>query len=370
MNFTFFQEIIAVGVFTLLGVSFILLSSTSTSEACTRVVYHGTDNMVISGRGMDWVDDMHSNLWLFPKGIKRDGEAGEKSIQWTSKYGSLIVSGYDVGTADGVNEAGLSGSLLYLTESDYGDPSKSPEKSRMSISLWLQYVLDNHSTVEAAVADLRQESFTVIAPILPNGRPAQLHLAITDPSGDIAVFEYVEGKLVIHHGKEYQVMTNSPTYDKQIALNEYWESVGGLVFLPGTNRAADRYARAAFLVNAIPKTAMKDYISAVPGKSYENQAIASVTSVMRSVGVPLGITTPDQPNISSTIWRTIVDHKNKVFYFDSATSPNTFWVTLSKLDFAESAPVQKIKLSDGAIFAGDISDQFIPTKSFEFLPAK
>ena len=81
--------------------------------------------------------------------------------------------------------------------------------------------MDNHGTVAEAVDDLRKEPFHIIAPLLPNGSPAQLHLAITNPSGDIAVFEYVEGNLVIHHGKEYQVMTNSPIYDKQLALNEY-----------------------------------------------------------------------------------------------------------------------------------------------------
>ena len=32
-------------------------------------------------------------------------------------------------------------------------------------------------------------------------------------------------------------MTNSPTYNKQLALSEYWKSIGGLNFLPGTNRA-------------------------------------------------------------------------------------------------------------------------------------
>jgi penicillin V acylase-like amidase (Ntn superfamily) len=26
-----------------------------------------------------------------------------------------------------------------------------------------------------------------------------------------------------------QVMTNSPTFDQQIALNEYWKSIGGMV---------------------------------------------------------------------------------------------------------------------------------------------
>jgi hypothetical protein len=38
-------------------------------------------------------------------------------------------------------------------------------------------------------------------------------------------------------------MTNSPTFDKQLALNQYWKDIGGRVFLPGTNRAADRFAR-------------------------------------------------------------------------------------------------------------------------------
>lgn len=148
-------------------------------------------------------------------------------------------------------------------------------------------------------------------------------------------FEYIDGKLVVHHGRQYLVMTNSPSFDQQLVLNAYWEQIGGLTFLPGTNRAADRFARASFLINAIPKSTDKNYISAVPDGKFEFQAVASTLSVVRSVGVPLGISTPDQPNISSTIWRTVSDQKNLVYYFDSATSPNTFWVNLSDLDFSK-----------------------------------
>jgi penicillin V acylase-like amidase (Ntn superfamily) len=42
-------------------------------------------------------------------------------------------------------------------------------------------------------------------------------------------------------------MTNSPVFEKQLALNDYWSGIGGTVFLPGTNRAADRFVRASFL---------------------------------------------------------------------------------------------------------------------------
>lgn len=332
--------------------------------ACTRVLYSGSDNTVITGRSMDWKEDIRSNLWVFPRGFDRNGLAGENSIEWKSKYGSLIITGYDVGTADGMNEKGLVANLLYLAESDYGTAEGKPT---LSMSLWAQYVLDNYATVAEAVENLQNEPFRVATSMLPNGAQAQLHLSISDSSGDSAIFEYIDGKLVIHHNKKYKVVTNSPTFDKQLALNEYWQSIGGLKFLPGTNRAADRFARAYFLLDSIPKEIDPNYISAVPEQKFENQALASVLSVIRSVSVPLGITTPDQPNISSTVWRVVADQKNKIYYFDSATSPNVFWINLQQLDFSPNAPVKKLSLTDGTFYAGDATKNLVSAPSFQFL---
>ena len=241
--------------FTVLSMAAFLMQS---SEACTRVVFLGSDSVVITGRSMDWSEDMHSDLWAFPKGIKRDGSAGPQSITWTSQYGSLIVAGYNLGTADGMNEKGLVANVLYLAESEYSKPTA--DSKLLSISMWAQYVLDNFALVADAVNALAKEPFIIIAPVLPNGSPAQLHLSISDATGDSAIFEYIEGKLVIHHGKNYQVMTNSPAFSKQLDLNAYWEGIGGLKFLPGTNRAADRFARASFMISALPKEASPHYI--------------------------------------------------------------------------------------------------------------
>ncbi len=335
--------------------------------ACTRALYTGDDGTVITGRSMDWSEEMQSNLWAMPRGQKRDGAAGAGSIAWTSRYGSVGVSGYEAGIADGMNEAGLVANLLYLAESDYGKPPSG--KPPMSISLWAQYVLDNFATVTEAVDALRQEPFAILAPTMPNGSPAQLHLSISDPTGDSAVFEYIGGKLVIHHGKQYRVMTNSPRYDDQLALNAYWEGVR-FTFLPGTNQAPDRFARASFLMNAIPKAVAPAYIKAVPGGTYANQAVASVLSVIRSVSVPLGIIAPDRPNIAATIWRTVADQTNKVYFFDAATSPNTFWVKLSDLDLTEGAPVKKLTMTGGRVFSGNTAASFEPAPMLHFLPAR
>jgi choloylglycine hydrolase len=330
-------------------------------------LYVGADNTVITGRNMDWEEDMASNLWIFPEGLKRDGAAGPKSIRWTSKYGSVIVSGYEAGSADGMNEKGLVANLLYLAESDYGLPD--PNRPSLSIAAWPQYVLDNYATVAEAVTALATEPFNMLAPTLPNGAAAALHLAISDATGDSAIFEYVKGKLTIHHGKQYTVMTNSPLYDQQLALDEYWKSIGGLTFLPGTNRASDRFARASFLLDSIPKKTDPHFIAGVPQHSYAYQAVASVLSVQRAVSVPLGITTPDEPNIASTIWRTVSDQKNLIYYFDSATRPNTFWVSLAKLNLKPGAPVRKLTIQNGEVFSGEVADQFMDAEPFKFLPA-
>ncbi len=360
MPFPTFPRLLAATV-----ASLALLLPAPPADACTRVLYTAPDGTVIMGRSMDWAEDMRSNLWALPRGMKRDGATGANAPRWTSRYGSVVATGYDVGTADGMNEKGLVANLLYLAESDYGTPGGKPA---LSISLWAQYVLDSFATVDEAVTALAKEPFQVVTATLPNGRKAQLHLSISDAGGDSAILEYIGGKLVIHHGKQFVVMTNSPTYDQQLALEAYWKDIGGLVFLPGTNRAADRFARASFLLGAIPRSADKNYIAAVPDQRFEFQALASVLGVVRSVGVPLGITTPGEPNISSTIWRTVADQKRLVYAFDSATSPSVFWVPMEDLDLKEGAPVKKLTVAGGKVYAGNAASKFVAAPMFTFLP--
>jgi len=86
--------------------------------------------------------------------------------------------------------------------------------------------------------------------------------------------------------------------------------------------------------------------------------------------VPLGISTPGQPNISSTIWRTVSDHKNKRYFFESARSPSVFWVNLADMDFAAGKPTKKLTLTDGAVFAGNTAAAFQPAEPFKFLSAE
>lgn len=327
------------------------------TDACTRAVYLGHSGIVITARSMDWSSDITSNLWIFPRGMARSGETGPNTIRWTSKYGSVVASGYDISTTDGVNEAGLAANLLWLVESDY--PKFDGSKPGLTIAAWAQYALDNFATVAEAVAALKDEPFAIVTDTVPGqNRLATLHMSLSDASGDSAIFEYIDGKLVIHHDRKYQVMTNSPVFEQQLALNAYWKDIGGTVMLPGTNRAADRFARASFYINAIPKF------------ENPNLALAGVFSVIRNVSVPYGISTPNQPNISSTRWRSVVDHKRKLYFFESALTPNTFWVDLKQIDFSkDTGKVKWLDLGPNQdhTFSGDATVNFRDAKPFQFL---
>lgn len=324
---------------------------------CTRVVYSGTNGMVATGRSMDWKTDMHSNIWIFPRGMERNGETGSNSLEWTSKYGSVVTSAFEIASTDGMNEKGLVANLLWLPETEY--PVRDKSKPGLTITAWVQYMLDNFATVEEAVNFIDEDTFQVVSDMMPDGsRLATLHLSVSDATGDCAIFEYIGKKLTIYHSKEYKVLTNSPTYDKQLALNEYWNSIGGLTFLPGTNRASDRFARASFYVNALPKT---DDVRV---------AVASVFSVVRNTSVPYGISTPNAPEISTTQWRTVSDSKNLLYFFESSLTPNTFWVNLREVDFSEGAPVLKLSIANEETYHGNATKDFKPAQAFKFLGVK
>lgn len=337
----------------LLATFIFVQSSFNVLYACTRAVYFGKEGQVVTGRTMDWFEDMQSNIYVFPKAMERNGATNNKPLKWKSKYGSVVVSAYEGATTDGMNEAGLVTNILYLSETIY--PKNTSKKPEIAVSVWGQYVLDNFATVKEAVDELKKEKFTVLEVATPSGKAGTVHLSISDQSGDSAIFEYVNGKLVIHHGKQYQVMTNSPTYDKQLALNEYWKNIGGTVMLPGTNRAADRFARTSFYINAAEQ-------SADP-----RTAVATTFSVMRNSSVPIGISTEGQPNIASTLWRTVSDNKNKIYYFESTLSPSLVWLNLNEIDFSPSSQVRKLQLHGNLDLSGNQTKNLVGSKPFEFL---
>lgn len=324
---------------------------------CTRVIWPDANGAVIVGRNMDFHKDLMTNLWKQPRGVARDDGVKGK-LTWTSKYGSVIATSFDIISVDGINEAGLAGHVLWLAESDYGEVDDS--RTSLSQAIWMQYFLDNFATVAEAVAWIEETDVQVVQLQDPTGgKPPTIHLALDDATGDSCIIEYVDGEPKVYHSREYQVMTNSPTYDQQLELVKRIEGLGGDQPLPGSTLATDRFARASYYVNRLeqPKTQL--------------EAIAGMFSVIRNAAQPFRSPDPGKPDASQTIWQTVSDLTNKRYVFESTTRPNIVWVDLNELDFSEGSGQLKIDLtSDLALeggLAGNVSSKFEDKGPMTFL---
>lgn len=328
-----------------------ILSTATIAQACSHITYTGKNDRIITGRSMDWANPMHTNLWALPAGLKHNGKAGPNSIKWTSKYGSVVAVVFGKVVADGVNTAGLSVSLLYLSQSQY--PTLKKDQPNISTLMWAQYILDNFASVDDIVSALKNKSFNVVAPPLPGGYPSSVHLVATDKTGNNVIIEFVNGKLTIHQGKQYNVVTNNPIYSKQLAQNQYWQSLQG-DFLPGTSKSQDRFARAWYYLHHANPT------------SDPNRALAIVLSIIRNVSVPIsdGMAS-NHPNIAPTLWRSAADLKNKTYYFEPTSQPNIFWVNMHDLNLKQGGSVQELDLQKGQIYSGNVADAFKPAQQFQ-----
>lgn len=344
------RRLFSVGILLLAGIAFVGASA----SACSRVLYTSKDGkFILVGRNMDWAEDLRSNLWVMPRGVKRDGMAAKNSVAWTAKYGSLVVSGYDVGSTDGMNEKGLTANMLWLAESEYG--KRDDKRPGLSVSQWLQFCLDSFATVDEAVKYFKANDVQILPASVGDSfkKAITVHLSLADKTGDTAVMECVGSKIKMFHGPEARVMTNSPTFDKQVAGLKKYKGFGGKEELPGSTKAADRFVRAAY------------YLGRLPEPKNQRQAIAGVLGVMRNVAQPFGPASVDEPNTSATIWRTVADVTNRVYYFESSTSPNIIWVKLDKLDFTKA---QKLDLASNPDRVGDVSAEFKGAELFKTLP--
>jgi choloylglycine hydrolase len=141
----------------------VLLGLPQKLDACTRVVYKGLNNTIITARSMDFTIPIPSNLWLFPRGMERDGSTGKNTVKWTSKHGSMTTSAWDIAVSDGMNEKGLVANMLWLVSSKYPEFEKDGTgKKGLSVSLWAQYALDNFATVAEVVEEFRKEEFVIV----------------------------------------------------------------------------------------------------------------------------------------------------------------------------------------------------------------
>jgi choloylglycine hydrolase len=318
---------------------------------CTRVLWNTNQIAVLTGRSMDWPESTQPLVVTFPRGRQRDGGllltevvVPDNPLRWTSTYGSLVTTVYGLGTVDGLNERGLGVHALYLQSTDVG--TRNVEVPGLHTGLWAQYLLDQAATVDEALALVDGIQLVMIS---AHGFDATLHLAIEDQRGDSAIIELTADGPVIHHGREFTLMTNDPTYDEQLQLlaaKDFSHPSRDLP-LPGNVNAVDRFQRAAY------------YSALLPEPADQRQAVAGVLAIMRNVSVPFGAPYGEF-GVYNTEYRTVCDLTHRMYFFELTTSPSTIWVRMDGLDLSDGAKPSAVDPYDSSL-TGDVTDRFAPS---------
>ncbi|UOA10376.1 linear amide C-N hydrolase [Methylobacter sp. S3L5C] len=318
------------------------------ADACTRILWNDNKLAVVVSRTMDWPESTEPVLTVFPRGIKRNGGhfgpvevVKDNPLTWKSQYGSLVTTIYGVGTADGFNERGLAAHMLFFNAADFG--SRDSGKPGLNGGLWAQYLLDQAATVNEALALLDKVQIVMTE---ARGTKTTVHLAIEDASGDSAIIEYIDGKQVVHHGREFKIMTNDPSYDEQLALLKQldFSKPSSDTPLPGNVRPTDRFQRASY------------FSAMLPEPKTEREAVAGVLAIARNVSVPFGAPYKGF-GIYNTEYRTVIDLTNKRYFFELTTSPNVIWAELTNFKLTAGAPVMVLS-PDNIKLSGEVSGKF------------
>lgn len=336
-KFLSFPTILAMGMLTIIW--------SSLTQACSLVFYNKNQQAMVFARSMDLFVSDQPKLLVLPAGLNRQGQTKEHPLKWQSKYGSVVVTIFNSdAVSDGMNTEGLAAHLLYLHGTQY--EARQPQKSGLSNLLWAQYMLDNYKTVDAALAGLAQ--YQIQATVL-HGKEWPIHLALEDATGDSAIIEYINGKVVIHHGSHYRVMTNEPSYSEQLANLKRYKLFGGNLPMPGDIDPLSRFVRAS------------SYLKTLPQPTSEVEAIAETISVIRTTMVPFGAEDTSGSEISvdswPTRWISAGDLTHKVYYFNSTMTPNIIWVDLNSFNFKPNSPTLILDPTEPTL-VGDVSKTF------------
>ncbi|MGL6313500.1 linear amide C-N hydrolase [Vibrio sp. WXL103] len=226
----------------------VTVSSFSTAaNACSRILWETEEHGVFVSRTMDWMEENYPTIEVRASGQSYKGHESENGRVWTSKYASIGMTLYGIGIVDGFNEAGFSANALYLDEESAGDLTG--DKDQVLNATFVAYLLDSYATVEQALKNLDQIE---IQQFEANGTKMSGHYSIQDASGDSAILEFVDGSWNIYHGKEYDVMVNSPTFPEHLANWEEakpkeGEVIHGDLTVPGNILSSQRFVWNKFM---------------------------------------------------------------------------------------------------------------------------
>lgn len=280
----------------------------------------GESQELVFGKNYDWsIGD--GLLVVNRRGVAKTAllEPADRPASWVSRYGSVTFNQYGRELPNGgMNEAGLVVELMWLDDTVWPARDDRPALGALE---WIQYQLDSFektADVVRAAAGMRVTS------------DAEIHWLICDATGDCATIEFLEGKMVAHHGEDLPVPAlANHTYQTSLDHLQRMRAAGQASQGPGS---LERFARAADLLRADGGT----------GRPAVRRAFEILDSVAQG---------------SYTRWSIVYDMRAKRVHFKTRSNPAVRWFDLGAFDFSCGAPTRILDVDKGR---GDLAKLFKP----------
>jgi penicillin V acylase-like amidase (Ntn superfamily) len=303
-------------------------------RSCTSFCLDDNGHMVF---GSNYDNDKPEGMvFINKRGISKSGfipGTTEQIAHWTSKYGSVsfTVVGYQLAWA-GMNEKGLVMSTMALPETQNPEADERPA---LHSPHWMQYMLDNcRSVKEVIAADSQVRIFETVD-----------HYLVADRTGDCAVIEFLDGKMVFHTGQELPaaVLTNSM----------YSES-------------------ADFLEKGAAGVKVKDGIQTITSSLRRFRIAADRVKAFQPAGaehaVNYALETLDMVGGDGTLWSIVFDIQNLSVYFRTQSHRAIRNLSLNEFDLSCQTPDMMIDIHEK--LEGNIAESmqvYSSDKNFDFL---
>jgi choloylglycine hydrolase len=316
------------------------------NRMCTGVRLRAENGACVYGRTLEFGKEMESNIIMVPKDFPFTATGNNKSdgISWQAKYAALGANALNLmHLLDGVNEKGLAGGLFYFP--GYAEYQKvDDENIKNSLAPWelLTWILTTCEDVDA-VKKAVPKIYVSSAILREWGIVPPIHVIVHDQAGKSLVIEYINGNLVMKDNP-LGVFTNAPTFEWHLtnltnyaALSPFnvstveWSGIAltppgqgsGMLGLPGDFTPTSRFVRAAA------------FSAAVTDIETEAEARDAVFHILNLFDIPRGIIREQQETeryADYTQWTSVVDLKNKRYYWRTYTNHQIHFVDLMQMD--------------------------------------
>lgn len=281
-----------------------------TNDNCSMISLSSNDTVII-GRNHD--ENLSNCMVIFnPKDLYKKGFEYENEIypEWTAQYASITFNILGAGFAIlGMNEKGLAIGHMGFREAKYPPKDDRPVLDQIQ---FITYILDNCANTSEVIKTSNEiriddESIT------------REHYFVCDKSGEQAIIEPIEGKLVIYTNETipYPIISND-NYEKSLEYLKSYKGFGGEKPIPERTFGVKE-------IMAIGATKIKSY-----KESNKEGIINTAFSILHDIGFnkyppPEGIEV--HPNYG-TQFTTVFDLKNLSVYFRTKSNSS-----IRKIDF-------------------------------------